>query len=267
MYIPLFVGERYLNMSNYNQYFKQQVQESAEYFESWFYRKESEVFEVGGKPQKISLYCDLYDVFSRHHQNQEGKESEIAHNCIGCNFEEGVRNILLFFTYNKEVNSERYFLTMYTLLFYLQAERLGVIYKEIGYNKTSNGKIEFDWTIFPELQRIKFWANFFKHPKSYMLLHHPSFFIEGDPDIPNFLVNGVINEQFIQKYYRGDKHNDGLRLTLENQENFIVIFPNILEFTKSLCAEFEKIIHRISNDEKLIEQLAPYTTVKSILSK
>jgi hypothetical protein len=254
-------------MHNFNQYFKLQVQESAEYFENWFYRKEGKVIEFQGKPQKISLYCDLYDVFSKHHQNQEGKERDIAHNCIGCNFEEGARNILLFFNYNKEVNSERYFLTMYTLLFYLQAEKLGVIYKEIGYSKMSKGKIEFNWTSFPELQRIKFWANFFKHPKSFMFLHHPSFFIEGDPDIPNFLVKGVIDEQFIQKYYKCDKHNDDLRLTLENQENFIVIFPSILEFTKSLCTELEKIIQVISNDKKLIEQLVPYTTVKSILSK
>lgn len=254
-------------MDNFNQYFKQQVQQSAEYFENWFYRKESNVFKFEGKPQEISLYYDLYDVFSKYHQNQKGKERDIAHNCIGCNFEEGARNILLFFNFNKEVNSEKYFLTMYTLLFYLQAEKLGVIYKEIGYSKNSRGKIEFDWTLFPELQRIKFWANFFKHPKSFMLLHHPLFFIEGDPYIPNFLVNGVINEQFIHKYYKGDNHNDDLRFTLENQENFIVIFPSILEFTKSLCTEFERIIHTISNDKKVIEQLAPHTTIKSMRSK
>jgi hypothetical protein len=247
-------------MEKYYKYFKNQVKFASEHFEEWLNNKESILFG------SHSIYNDLYDTFSSYHKSQKGKENDIAHNCIGCNFDEGARNIQLFFKYNLDVNSERYFLTMYSLLFYLQAERLGVIYKEIGFVKTVRNKEVFDWLAFPELQRIKCWANFFKHPKDFMLLHHPSFFIEGDPNIPNFLVNGVINDSFIQKYYKGDNHNKDLRLILENKENFIVIFPNLLDFTVKLCLEFERIVDKIKNDTATIEKLAPYTTIKSSLS-
>lgn len=252
-------------MKEQESYFAQQLGLSAEYFDKWLYRRDSKVFELEGKPKKQTFYNDLYDIFSKHHKAQKGKEQEIGHNCIGCNFEEGARNIELLFKYNRNTDSERYFLTLYSLLFYLQAERLAVIYKEIGY--TVKGKDEFDWASFPVLQKIKYWANFFKHPKYYMLLHHPMFFIEGDPSTPNFMINGIINNDFIHKFYSGGKHNEDLRTELENKDMYIIIFPNLLEFTKQLCEEFEKIIHVIMNDKTLIEKLASYTTIKSFLSK
>lgn len=251
-------------MEDYFKYFKEQIKESSDYFETWYYRKENQVFISQGKPIKDSLYRDLYDVFSDYSKEKVGNKNEISHNCIGCNFEEGARNILLFFKYNNEVLSQRYFLTLYTLLFYLQAERLAVIYKELGY---INSKKEFDWEKFPNLQRIKCWANFFKHPKSYMLLHHPDFFIEGDPYIPNFMVKGIIDEEFVRKFYNGWKYNEDLREVLSNQEDFKIIFPNLLNFTKCLCFEFEKIISVILSDKANIEKLSTFSTIKSKLSR
>jgi hypothetical protein len=150
---------------------------------------------------------------------------------------------------------------MYTLVFYLQAERLAVIYEELGY--TQKGKTEFDWNRFPNLQNIKYWANFFKHPKSYMLLHHPIFYLEGDPDIPNILVNDIINEVFIRNYYNGPKKNEELRNRIANQDLVNIIFPNLLTFTTKACNEFEKIIEVITKDENHIKKLANFTTKNS----
>lgn len=247
------------------EFFKKQVLDSAEYFENWLYKKQSKIVAEENDEWKKTFYCDLYDVFSDYHRSQIGKEHEIAHNCIGCNFEEGTSNIELFFKYNQNSESERYFLTLYSLLFYLQAERLAVIYKELGY--TVQNKDEFNWAAFPVLQRIKYWANFFKHPKYYMLLHHPAFYIEGDSFIPNFMINGVIDDDFINKFYSGGKLNEDLRVELENKDNFIVVFPNLLNLTKDLCNEFEKIVLLISNDKEIVSKLATYTTTKSILSE
>lgn len=252
-------------MSEKNIYFKEQVLASSEYFEQWLYKSESKSFILDkGEPIKKSIYCELYDVFSDYHNSIEGNENDIAHNCIGCNLEEGARTIELFFYHNKNTDSKRYFLTLYSLLFYLQAERLAVIYKELGY-KVANSD-DFEWSAFPVLQRIKYWANFFKHPKSYMLLHHPSFFIEGEPLIPNLMNNGIIEDSFIHKFYKGSKYNYDLRIELENKDSYIIIFPNLLELTMDLCAEFENIKTLILNDKKLVEKLATYTTLKSPIS-
>ncbi len=234
-----------------NSYFLKQISESSNYFNDWLYN--NKLNSAGGS----SFYCRLFDLFHDYHFEQEGKTS---HNCIGCNLEEGARNIELFFKYNNQVESVKYFLTLYTLLFYLQAERLAVIYKEAGII-IYDGK--FDWSKFPVLQRIKYWANFFKHPKFYMLLHHPIFYIDGDPDVPNFLINGIIDDEFIHKFYKSDKQNAELKLLLGNKDNFIVLFPNMLELTKSLCIEFESIIHVIEGNSELISKLSELTSLSS----
>ena len=147
------------------------------------------------------------------------------------------------------------------MLFYLQAERMAVIYSELGFIKIQRKKKVFDWCKSPELLRIKYWANFFKHPKAYMLLHHPSFFIQGDPNIPNFMVNEIIDEKFIQTFYKGDEKNLDLRDKLLNKDGVIIIFPNLVKFTKDLCREFEKLVDLIVSDEKHILQLANSTSL------
>jgi hypothetical protein len=246
-------------MDEYFQYFKQQVNESAKYFENWFYLGK-EISETKNQLICDTVYSKLIVALNENHQKRIGEDYKYAHNCIGCNLEEGARNILLFFNYNKATLSTRYFLTLYTLVFYLQAERLAVIYKELGYIRKD--KAEFDWFQFPILNRIQNWANFFKHPKSYMLLHHPDFFIEGDSYIPNFMVNQIIDDEFVLKYYNGKKHNLELRRKLANQESVKVIFPNLLEFTKSACREFENITRVITNENSHLQTLSNFTSTK-----
>lgn len=239
-----------LEVKNYS-YFLNQISECSKYFNDWLYNNQLDT--AGGS----SFYCRLFDLFHDYHFEKEGKTS---HNCIGCNLEEGARNIELFFKYNNEVESVKYFLTLYTLLFYLQAERLAVIYKEAG---IINYDGKFDWSKFPVLQLIKYWANFFKHPKFYMLLHHPIFYLDGDPDVPNFLINGMIDDEFIHKFYKSDKQNAELKLLLGNKDNFIILFPNMLELTKSLCMEFESIIYVIEGKSELISKLSELTSLSS----
>jgi hypothetical protein len=241
-------------------FFKQQVNKSEEYFENWFLINKG-IPNISHLQASQTVYTKLKDAFRINNLAEKDYRIEFGHNCIGCNFEEGARNILLFFRLNKETLSVRYFLTMYTLVFYLQAERLAVIYEELGY--TQKGKTEFDWNRFPNLQNIKYWANFFKHPKSYMLLHHPIFYLEGDPDIPNILVNDIINEVFIRNYYNGPKKNEELRNRIANQDLVNIIFPNLLTFTTKACNEFEKIIEVITKDENHIKKLANFTTKNS----
>jgi len=43
-----------------------------------------------------------------------------------------------------------------------------------------------------------------------MLLHHPTYHIGSDPGKPNFMINGIIDNEFILKFYKDDKKNQEL---------------------------------------------------------
>lgn len=247
-------------MTNHRQYFSNQTVECAEYFESWLYPTETRNKLTGNKK---SIYDSLYTTFSDNYRQKTGKPEIIAHNCIGCNFDDSASNILYFLNSNKNSQHIQYYLRIYTFLFYEHAERLGVIYKELGF---VDGNNKFNWSLFPALQSIKYWANFFKHPKSAMLLHHPDFFIDSDPNKPNFMINEIINDDFIKTYYKGDKSNDELRDKLANKNHVKIFYPNLIVTTKALCAEFAKIVDTIKSNQSYIDKLEPYTTIESDLN-
>lgn len=241
-------------------FFIEQTQECADYFSKWFQCYESRILDDQNVPLKKSLYCGIHDAFLKHNQTKTENSESYAHNCIGCNFEEGARAINYFLQTNKECLNVQYYLNIYSFLFYAQAERLAVIYKEIGY---INGNSEFDWGQFPNLQVIKYWANFFKHPKAYMFLHHPEYYIETDPERPNLLITLVIDNKFVDKFYQGKRRNGELKLLLGNKDKVKIFFPDLVITTKTLCDEFAKIINTIILDNNIIEKLNAYTIIET----
>ena len=226
-------------------FFQEQVLASSEYFDQWLYKSVGHVAMGKGEPVNKKIFNDLYEVFSDYHQSQKGKENETAHNWIGCDFEEGARNISMFLKHHKTTDSELYFITLYCLLFCIQGESIVAIYKDLGFITDST-----DWSVFPELQRIKHWANFFKFPRHDMLLHHTRFFFEGDPSLSNFMIKGVVDDTFIHGFHSVDEAYKVSRTALENKDSFIIIFPNLLSLTKILCTQFEDIITLIVNKPK-----------------
>lgn len=237
-------------------YFSEQTKLVADFFEKWHNELKINSVEKGQR----SRYCLLYDAF----EDRERKELEengindagrtSFHNCIGCNFEEGCLNILDFVKQFAGTEKVRTYLTIYSLLFYTLAERLAVVYHELG---VVNGK-KFDWSQFPILRNIKHWANFFKHPKAYMFLHHPDYFLEKDPDRPNFMIEGEVDSSFVDLFYRAGADNEALRQLLGNKKGWKVIFPDLLLFTKDLCKEVDNAFDFILKSEN-IEKLRPFT--------
>ena len=231
-------------------YFSQQTVQVLEFFDKWFYSMKP--LEESGF-EKRARFCELFDVF---HEREGGDSTwEVTHhNCLGCNFNEGCSTILDFLQRFSGSSNVCSYLSIYTLLFYSQAERLGVIYKELGFC-TKNA---FDWQSFPSLSLIKHWANFFKHPKAYMYLHHPTYHIETDPGRPNFLVNGVIDSSFVKKFYRASADNEELTKQFQKGIHYKVFFPDLILLTTELCQTFNDIIPEIKKPEN-IELLRKYT--------
>lgn len=234
-----------------NPHFSSQTYKVYEYFNEWLF---SNLDNKNNEESKKTIYCELFDVFHLKEFKATNDSRKNYHNCIGCNLEEGCLTILDFLEkFSKATNVSSY-LTIYSLLFYSQAERLAVIYNELGYTIHDG----FDWTRFPTLRSIKHWANFFKHPKAYMFLHHPCYFIESDPNIPNFMINGVIDNSFVEKYYRARADNTMLQQLFENGTKFKIIYPDLLELTIKMCAEFAAIIPVIK-EEAHTQLLRKYT--------
>jgi hypothetical protein len=228
-------------------YFQKQIKEALNLFEKRIYPNTFENFTIDGIPIKKSVFFDKLDHLSH-------EKYDYQHNCLPCNLTDGANMILYFLENNSTCRNIKFFVNIYTLLLYQQAERFGVIYSQLGYKTQKN---EFDWKQFPNLQIIKYWANFFKHPKSSMFLHHPTYHIESFSDKPNIMFDGIINSDFVKKYYSGPKLNQELEQILLNKD-FKIFFPDIIDFTKLICDESEILINIINSKKGNIEKLKLY---------
>lgn len=230
-------------------FFSEQTKQVADFFETWH----NEFKSRSDSGEERSRYCQLFDAFEEREKREfpeqpaQGETDIMFHNCIGCNFEEGCLNILDFVKTFSGTKNERTYFTIYSLLFYTLAERMAVVYQELG---IVNGR-NFDWSRFPVLRKIKHWANFFKHPKAYMFLHHPVYFLENDPERPNFMINGEVDSNFVDSFYRAGADNLELRRLFENQKGWKVIFPALPEFTRELCHEMDVICDFILQPENI----------------
>jgi hypothetical protein len=226
-------------------YFQKQIKHSFEFFEEWLYPSVYENLTYKGIPLRKSVFFDKLDKLSH-------DKDDYKHNCLPCNLTDGANLIRYFLKSNFKCENIRYFVNIYSILLYQQAERFGVIYVKLGYKKED--KNEFDWSKFPSLIKIKHWANFFKHPKSSMFIHHPTFHIESFPDNPNFMFDGIIDSEFVKKYFAGPNLNSKLEILLLNKE-FKIFFPDIISFTKLLCDESDYLINIINSKNENIEKL------------
>lgn len=240
------------------EFFKNQTEEAADYFEKWLYDGDQSPFSADGEPITKSQFCELYDLFYSREMAKNPDSKDIHHNCVGCNLEEGARNAEYFLRTNKRCGNPGYYLSMFSLLMYVMAERVAVIYQEMGEPYSASS---FSWDRFPTLQLIKYWANLFKHPKAYMFLHHPTYHIETDPEAPNTMLGQRIDAEFVRTFYRAGADNVKLRRLLTDEETATVFYPDLVEFTKELCDEFSKIKQEILKDPDAQSKLDQYTRI------
>jgi len=203
---------------------------------------ETEIF-----PEDYSIFCEL-------HKLMEDEEED--HNCIGCNLDENA--LLLYSTlgllegYSSVVNKMR----MLIITVYLLIERidtiLGIVEIHKGY-RTDN---------FKTLYQVRKWANFVKHPKAFILAHHPIYSIEGFSGNSKLRKEAevVVDFKFIQKYYSDDKHNDELYKEMQNKEGVLVVFPNPLKLISKLCSELQLFNRILRNNEIYREILKKKST-------
>lgn len=194
------------------------------------------------------MFPDDNSIFKELHEIMEDEDND--HNCLGCNLDEYailVYSTLLLLDAYTSIEQRMKMLIMTT---YLLVERIDTILNIIdlhaGYKSES----------FKSLNKIRKWANFVKHPKAFILAHHPIYTIEGFEHNSELIkaANKVINSSFIYRYYSNDDRNRELFKELENKEDVIVVFPNPVEIIQSFCREL-KLFNRILRNNEIYREI------------
>jgi hypothetical protein len=218
------------------------------------FQKSKEVFD-----EKIfdnehgDIMCKIHSFFGTGESNK--------HNCIGCNLNDMTNNISKHLTSVGEseyiTNLQSPFM-LYIMLLYLTGERIETIFKIIHLPEPYRLKH------FGVLQKIKKWANFYKHPGPFVLCHHPSYVIESDSKWKRSAHSEktVIDTKFVQEYYSSENKNNELFKKLANKKGVIVEVPDIVKLTTDFVVCLEKFVLLIENNEVFREILNDKSTLQ-----
>jgi len=207
------------------------------------YKIAFKIFGERTQRQDKRLMCELHDVFA-------GPESR-NHNCLGCNFDEMVDQILKFLFVCQ--NTSGYFTTqqafyIYALLLSVVLDRMDAVFKIISLPKDSRV------LYFGAFIKARKWAIFFKHPKAFAwMVHHPEYTYENSPHSISFTSNPSykkVNYDFVKKYYADNENSEGLTGEFSGHENkIVVVLPDIETLTLDICSCLEKFVEIVSKKE------------------
>jgi len=154
-----------------------------------------EIYTAEIYPNNESIMCEIHDSFQ--------KNGDKAHNCIGCNFAEFTRLLQTSLANYPNVETQLESFSSALLYSYLLVERFDEIFKIVGLPEAYKKR---HFQIFGKIRR---WTNFLKHPKAFILVHHPVFVFENDVKLEESdkEIIQIIDQDFIDLYYGGDVNN------------------------------------------------------------
>lgn len=191
-----------------------------------------------------SLFCTIHNNF------KEG------HNCVACNLHESNRRIEQFLLNYKHFTETYCVLTSFILLLYLQAENI-LLY--IGIIELPKDQIK---QYFQPFITVKRWANFLKHPKTFLLVHHPFWRYEDNESLVNTTISGeIIDTMFVNRYYGGPNHNEELFEKLLKKKDITVVFPNPVIFIEQFCQAQKKFVDLIQQNKTYRDLLENKATI------
>lgn len=226
---------------------KEQIQKASQII--------SEKMHECDTPSGDTMMCSINEAFEDFHSN--------GHNCLGCNLQDEIDFINQFLNDSLTLDhSEKDFFKVYLMLLYLLSEKLFEIIKIIGL-PTSYKESELK-----VLRTIKLWANFHKHPKAFILTHHPEYLFENDESLlalRNDTRHKIVDIDYVNKYYRGEDSNKYRALVkeLKNNEHVIVVIPKIDRLTDDFCTACSTIVQIVKENKAYKEILNDLTTLEN----
>ncbi|MGI4871500.1 MAG: hypothetical protein ACRYFX_10015 [Janthinobacterium lividum] len=191
-----------------------------------------------------TIMCSIHDAFPSHHS------------CVACNLQPGTQAIERFLLRYDSFTDVRFDYSQFIMLLYLLVENVNTYLDLINMPQAYRARH------FQVFQEVKYWANFLKHPKSFMLVLHPSWTYKG---LRQGWQNGgkiIIDSAFTREYYSGDKKNPKLYEVLARRSDVAVSFPNPVELTKQFMRALQKFVAVINENEMAREMLESETMVK-----
>lgn len=202
----------------------------------------------------------VFKVFVEHNYPEEGDTlmcsihqsfHDEGHNCVACNLEESADLIASYLKNYKVFESSFSVFTSYIWFLYLMAIR---IEEYINIMSLPEGVQQKKFGIF---QKIKRWANFIKHPKAFMFVHHPCYSFEGLP-IPSSCDENqheiIIDDKFVKEFYSNGNKNGKLITKLTNKEGVRVEFPNPVNLMEEFVIAQKNFVDLIC-ENKLIQEI------------
>lgn len=201
------------------------------------------------------IFCVL------HNSEYLGNNSDATdHSCIACNLNGAICNVTNFLKYNDHTDIE-YSSTGNILFNYLLVERLTLLFKIVG---ISYEWVEENWPILIEIRK---WANFIKHPKGFLLTHHPEYSFEGEtlPSDKKYTI--VTYKDVVEPLYKREDEAK-YKQTFErfaNKQNIIVIVPNPERWAKEVIVVCYAFIEKIKLNEHFKEILKKNTVIENYI--
>ena len=204
-----------------------------------------------------------YPIFAQIHHALKSNLQEGGHNCLGCNLSEATNGID--YTLSKIVTADarlEFEYPEYLWWLYLFVERADTLFDIIGLPQPYRRR-HFD--VFVTIRR---WTNFLKHPGYFILVHHPSFFADGDDDFIEANYDFVIKTAFVRANYGAEakSRKNAVRSKLENRKNIAVLYPNIVDLTENFCSAVRKMLDLIENNAVFREILSERSTIDDYFS-
>lgn len=201
-----------------------------------------------------TLMCSINEAFNEFHEH--------GHNCLGCNLQNDASLIESFLKTAENYNNPSDIFRVYIMLLYLLSEKIFEIKKIIGLPK---GYKESEFEVF---RTIKLWANFFKHPKAFILTHHPEYYFETDEVVAQIRKQAsskIVDLEFLKKYYIGEDLNKYKNLIgeLRNNKSVNVIIPSLDRLTQDFCDACIAFVQVIKENKAYREILNDLTTLEN----
>lgn len=214
-----------------------------------------EIYTAGANDKEgVPILCKIHDAFG----GQEGPH----HNCLGCNFADSQTIISNHLSKYETYIDVQESVSLYIMTLYLLVVRMETVMDIVQVPTVFREKH------FKVFQQIHKWANFIKHPKAFILTHHPSWDFENSGEKHEKAFKVEINDSFVDKYYKGERdpdkqkaRNKELYGKLRNQTDVHVLFPEMAQLTKKVCYSINAFADLITKNQVYIEILNDETTI------
>lgn len=188
------------------------------------------------------------------------------HNCLGCNFNDLIEQVYKFLSVASQ-NLVHFDLhhnfSIYAFLLNTCWERVTDVFNIVGVPDSYRCKH------FAPFIRVRRWANFFKHPKTFgWMAHHPHYTIEKSQDHKRLLTDAkkrlFIDDDFLKRYYSSDANQNANKLRGEfvgYERSSVVVIPDVVQLTAGICRCLDHFVEIITGNPVYVEILTDTSTI------